>query len=136
MPASADAVYLDSSAFVKLFVAEPGSASLTAYLGSRPHRVSAMLLRTEALRAALRARLSPQRVTLVLALLDGIDLIPQDAALSDEAGRLRPPELRSLDAIHLATARSLGARLSAFVTYDDRQVAAALWYGMPVASPR
>ncbi len=74
-------------------------------------------------------------MALVRTLLDGIDLIPQDASLSDEAGNLRPPELRSPDAIHLATARSLGARLSAFVTYDERQVAAALWYGMPVASP-
>ena len=135
MPTNGDAVYLDSSAFVKLFVAEPGSEGLTAYLASRPRQVSAMLLRTEALRAALRARLSPQRMDLVRRLFDCMSLIPADATLSDEAGELRPPELRSLDAIHLATARSLGPRLSAFVTYDERQVAAALWYGLPVASP-
>ena len=135
MPRSADPVYLDSSAFVRLFVPEPGARALQRYLAPRPHRVSALLLRTEALRAAVRAGLSPSRMALVRALLDGVSLIPADAALSDEAGVLRPPELRSLDALHLATARSLGSRLSAFVTYDERLADAARWYGMAVVSP-
>ncbi|HEY4865183.1 MAG TPA: PIN domain-containing protein [Candidatus Dormibacteraeota bacterium] len=47
----------------------------------------------------------------------------------------RPPELRSLDAIHLATARALGTNLSALVTYDERLAEAASWYGMQVVSP-
>src|SRR2546430_14945778 len=130
-----DAVYLDSSAFVKLFLPESDSPELTSYLATRPQRVSAMLLRTEALRTAVRANLSPQRMLLVRALLDSVSFIAADVTLSDEAGILRPPELRSLDAIHLATARTLGTNLSALVTYDERLAEAASWYGMHVVSP-
>jgi predicted nucleic acid-binding protein len=130
-----DAVYLDSSAFVKLFLPEPDSAALTQYLAARPLRVSALLLRTEALRAAVRATLSPQRMLLVRALLDGLVFIGADVTLSDEAGIMSPPELRSLEAIHLASARTLGTKLEALVTYDQRLAGAAAWYGIPVASP-
>jgi predicted nucleic acid-binding protein len=128
-------VYLDSSAFVKLFLPEPDSAALTRYLASRPLRVSAMLLRTEVLRASVRATLSPPRMLLVRALLDGIVLIGADVTLSDEAGIMRPPELRTLDAIHLASARTLGRKLEALVTYDQRLAGAAAWYGVPIVSP-
>ncbi len=62
-----DVVYLDSSAFVKLFLPEPDSRALMRHLASRPRPVSAMLLRTEALRTAVRAVLSPQRMLLVRA---------------------------------------------------------------------
>ena len=55
--------------------------------------------------------------------------------LSDEAGILRPLELCSRDAIHLATARALGTNLSALVTYDQRLADAAAWDGMPVVTP-
>jgi predicted nucleic acid-binding protein len=130
-----DAVYLDSSAFVKLFIPEPDSLQLTGYLASRPRRVSAMLLRTEVLRTAVRATLSPQRMVQVRALLDSVSFIAADMTLSDDAGILRPPELRSLDAIHLATARALGSNLAALVTYDRRLADAAAWYGIPVISP-
>src|SRR5215469_15885000 len=130
-----DVVYLDSSAFVKLFLPESDSRALMRYLASRPQRVSAMLLRTEALRTAVRAVLSPQRMLLVRALLDGVSFITAGVTLSDEAGILRPPELRSLDAIHLATAWSLGTNLGAFITYDQRLAAAAAWYGIPVVNP-
>ncbi|MHB8620245.1 MAG: type II toxin-antitoxin system VapC family toxin [Chloroflexota bacterium] len=132
---SADAVYVESSAFVKLFLPEPESLRLAGYLASYPRKVSAMLLRTEALRAAVRATLSPARVRLVRALLETISLIPTHVALSDDAGTLQPPELRSLDAIHLATARSVADHLAAFVTYDARLAAAAAWHGLPVVSP-
>jgi predicted nucleic acid-binding protein len=130
-----DVLYIDSSAFVKLFLPEPDSPALTRYLASRPRRVSATLLRTEALRTAVHAALSPQRMLLVRALLDGVSYMAADLTLSDEAGILRPPDLRSLDAIHLATARALGTNLSALVTYDERLAEAASWYGMQVVSP-
>ncbi|TMC09456.1 MAG: type II toxin-antitoxin system VapC family toxin [Chloroflexi bacterium] len=130
-----DAVYLDSSAFVKLFLPEPDSTALTGYLASRPLRVSALLLRTEVLRAAVRATLSPQRMVLVRALLDGLVYIGADVTLGDEAGMVRPPELGSLDAIHLASARAMGRKLEAVVTYDQRLAGAAAWYGLPVVSP-
>src|SRR2546429_9734972 len=132
---SGDVVYLDSSAFVKLFLPEPDPPVLTRYLASRPHRVSAMLLRTEVLRTAVRATLSPQRMLLVRALLDSVSLVAADLTLSDEAGILHPPDLRSVDAIHLATARSLGTNLGALVTYDQRLAGAAASYAPPGASP-
>jgi uncharacterized protein len=130
-----EAVYLDSSAFVKLFLPEPDSAALARYLASRPLRVSAMLLRTEVLRAAVRATLSPQRMLLVRGLLDSLVYIGADVTLSDEAGIMRPAELRYLDAVHLASARTVGRKLEALVTYDQRLAGAAAWYGMPVVSP-
>ena len=107
---------------------------MTRFLASRPHRVSALLLRTEALRTAVRAELSPQRV-LVRALLDSVSYVPADVVLSDDAGILRPADLRSPDAIHLATARTPGANLGALVTCDQRLAGGAAWYGIPVVSP-
>jgi hypothetical protein len=72
---------------------------------------------------------------LVRALLDSLSYMTADQPRSDEAGILRPPELPSLDAIHLAAARALGTNLSAPVTYDERLADAAGWNGMPVVSP-
>ena len=68
-------------------------------------------------------------------LLDGLSFIAADATLADEAGLLRPPDLRSLEAIHLAAARSLGSRLGGLITYDQRLAAAPAWYGLRVVSP-
>ena len=129
------AVYVDSSAFVKLFVLEPESEALLDFLTPREPRVSSLLLRTEVLRAAMRATLTPRRMHQVYALLDAVQLIPMDVAISDAAGTLHPPELRSLDAIHLATARLLGSDLEALVTYDARLADAATWYGLTVVRP-
>ncbi len=132
---SAETVYIDSSAFVKLFLPEPESPALSTYLAACPRKSSAMLLRTESLRAAIRVGLSPVRMRLVYDLLASVDFIATDPSLSDQAGTVPPPLLRSLDAIHLATARSLAGRLSAFVTYDARLADAAAWHGLPVVSP-
>lgn len=120
---------------VKLLLPEAGSGALARHLATRPRRVSALLLRTEVLRAALRAGLSPARMLLAHQLLDGIAYVPFTLALSDEAGMLAAPGLRSLDAIHVATARSLQPAVAEMVTYDQRLAAAATWYGMRVVSP-
>ncbi len=90
-------------------------------------RVSALPLRTEVLRAAVRPNLSPQRIRPVRALLDGLVCIGTDVTLRDEARILRPPELRSLHAIHLASTRTLGRELEALVCYDMRLAEAAAW---------
>ncbi|MFN2568763.1 MAG: type II toxin-antitoxin system VapC family toxin [Candidatus Dormibacteria bacterium] len=135
MPTNGEAVYIDSSALVKLFSPESESVALTRYLASRSLRVSALLLRTEVLRAAVRCGLSPLGMLRVHALLDTIGYVPADVALSDSAGLMAPAGMRSLDAIHVATARSLGTRLGSLVTYDQRLASAAAWYGIPVESP-
>lgn len=126
-------VYLDTSAFTKLVAQETESPALRRHLRGMPLRTSAMLLQTEALRAA--ARLSPAHLAAARRQLRGIALIQMDRQLYAFAGALTPPELRSLDALHIAAALTLGQDLAEFVTYDVRMVTAASGYGLPVVSP-
>jgi predicted nucleic acid-binding protein len=131
---SASVAYLDTSAFVKLIVAEPESAALAARLRRWPDRASATLLRTETVRA-LRRSDNGHLVSHARRLLARVTLIRLDEPLLDRAGELDPTELRSLDAIHLAAALSIGPDLAVVVTYDDRLRGAALRAGLEVASP-
>lgn len=128
------ATYLDSSAIVKLAVREPESVALRRYLRRRQPLVSTALARTEVLRALLPA--GDQAITRGRAVLQRIDLVRVNDRILNAAGMLRPPELRSLDAIHLATAHELGDELNALVTYDDRMVTAAKGLGYRVVQPR
>jgi uncharacterized protein len=131
---SADrATYLDSSAIVKLVVREPESAALRRYLRRRRPAVSSELATTEVARALLPlGGPAVQRAKDVLARLDLMRV--SDRVLA-AAGELLPADLRSLDAIHLATAVQLGTDLARVVTYDDRMIVAARELGLPVASP-
>lgn len=131
---SASVAYVDTSAFVKLIVAEPESAALAARLRRWPDRASATLLRTETVRA-LRRSGNGQLVSHARRLLAAIALIRLDEPLLDRAAELDPTELRSLDAIHLAAAMSIGPDLAVIVTYDDRLCDAALQAGLRVESP-
>ncbi len=127
------ATYLDSSAIVKLAVREPESPRLLAYLRRRRPLVSSAVARTEVLRALLPlGERGIQRGHQVLALLH---LTRVNDRVLTAAGRLLPAELRSLDAIHLATAELLGAALRQVVTYDERMATAARTLGMSVESP-
>jgi predicted nucleic acid-binding protein len=131
---NASSAYLDTSAIVKLIAEEPGSAALERFLAAWPERTSSALTRTEAVRALRRAGLT-DRLAAVQALLRRVRLVAADVPILDRAAGLGPPELRSLDAIHLATALELTTDLGVFVTYDDRQAAAASTLGLNVASP-
>lgn len=128
------ATYLDSSALVKLAIREPESAALRQFLRRKRPLVSSALARTEVLRALLPA--GSAAVTRGLDVLQRIDLVRVNERVLNEAGALEPAELRSLDAIHLATARQLGRELTAIVTYDDRMAAAAKKLGHRVVQPR
>lgn len=129
------ALYLDSSAFVKVVVEEPESAALRAFLAAdEARRVSSALLRTEALRAV--RHLGPEALANVREGLRRVDLVAIDDRILDAAGILEPGVLRTLDAIHLATALALGDDLDAIVTYDERMLAAARSLGLPTAAPR
>ena len=129
------ALYLDSSAFVKVVVQEDESAALRAFLAaSGARRVSSALLRAEALRAV--RHLGPDAVAIVREGLRRVDLIGIDDRILDSAGILEPQVLRTLDAIHLATALAVGDDLDAIVTYDERMVAAARLVGLTTAMPR
>jgi predicted nucleic acid-binding protein len=127
------AVYLDSSALVKLVVAEAESGALGRFIRRRPDRISSALARVEVLRA-VRMQGAPivERAGRVLA---RIRLLRLDDALLDAAAALNPAVLRSLDAIHLASAQALGGDLDCIVTYDRRMSEAAGLLGLPVRSP-
>ena len=128
------ALYLDSSAFVKVVVEEAESAALRGFLAaSDARRVSSALLRTEALRAV--RHLGPEALANVREGLRRVELIAIDDRILDAAGMLEPRILRALDAIHLATALAIGDDLDAVVTYDERMVAAAGLIGVQAASP-
>ena len=125
-------LYLDTSAAVKLLIVEKESSALRAYLSDHDWASSA-LVRTELVRAIRRA--DPSVVPRALDLLARGNLLVIDTQVLDVAARLSAPSLRSLDAIHLASALQLRDELTAFVAYDDRLLAAASALGMSVASP-
>jgi uncharacterized protein len=128
------ATYLDSSAIVKLAVREPESLALRRYLRRRQPLVSSALARTEVLRAL--QPVGDEALARGRQVLQRLDLVRVNDRILSAAGVLQPPELRSLDAIHLATAHELGDELSAMVTYDDRMVAAAKQLGYRIVQPR
>jgi predicted nucleic acid-binding protein len=117
------ATYLDSSAIVKLVVEEPESTALRHFLRRRRELVSSALARTEVLRALLPG--GEDALARGREVLQRIELIRMNDRILEAAGVLVPSEVRSLDAIHLATASQLGSDLAGLVTYDDRMIEAA-----------
>ncbi len=127
------AVYLDSSAIVKLVVREPETDALLAFLEPRRVRVTSALARVEVVRAVRRhGRSATTRAT---ATLDALSQLAIDDSLLDGAAAINADQLRSLDAIHLASAQQLEGELDVLVTYDERMHAAARALGLPVSAP-
>ena len=133
---SRDAVYVETSALVKLVRAEAESAALRDFLANRPRRVASALVIAELLRAVGRGgdpdgsvRTTADQVIQSVATRDVTDEVLQ------AAGILPPVGLRSLDAIHMATALDARDHLACVVTYDDRVADAARYHGLPVVSP-
>ncbi len=125
--------YLDSSAIVKLVVGESESETLRGYLRQRGPYVSSALARTEVTRAVVPAgEAAVRRGHDVLARIRLVRITDRVLAA---AGTLSPPQLRSLHAIHLATAQQLGADLARLVTYDERMAGGARGLGWTVAQP-
>ncbi len=131
----AELLYLDASAIVKLVVEEPESPALRQALRGRPQRVSSALALVEVHLAASRRAPAPpsERVREVLA---GLTLVPVDQPVLEFAAGLHDSRLRALDAIHLATAHSLGEDLASLLAYDSRLLAAAHDGGLPTEQPR
>ena len=128
------AIHLDSSAIVKLAVAEPESAALRRFLSRRRPVVASALARAEVARALLP--LGEEAVRRGREVLARLELIRISDRILAAAGELRPAELRTLDANHLATARELGSDLARVVTYDEGLRAAAVSTDLPVSAPR
>ncbi len=132
-------IYLDSAAVVKLVRQEDHSADLVAWLNVQQDvpLVASALIEVEVPRALHRA--PSQALVGVPAVLGRLFRLEIDATVRATAAAYADPSLRSLDAIHLATAQILaneaGANLTAFVTYDRRLLASAAAVGLPTESP-
>jgi predicted nucleic acid-binding protein len=131
--------YADASALVKLVREEPESSALRAFLVDAD-LVSSELVLTEVPRAVYRAAAHDPALPLATLidraaeLLDAVALLPLDRAILAAAGALAEPALRTLDAIHVAAAIDLFP-LDAFVSYDERQSAAARLAGLSTVAP-
>jgi predicted nucleic acid-binding protein len=128
-------VYLDSSALLKLVLPEAECAALESAIQRWPDRLTSELSAVECQRAVRRqpeaAVLSPRMEDV----LSSLTLLRIDQALLRLAGTIGPTRLRSLDAIHLASALSIGDYPEAFVTYDGRLAEAARAAGLNVLTP-
>jgi predicted nucleic acid-binding protein len=132
LPAT-ELVYLDASAFVKLVVPEPETPRLMAALDGAVRVVASEILEVEVLRASRRVGGDTHAARAQLA---AVRLLPLTDEIRSLAGELEPPSIRSLDAIHVASALSLRERLNGIFTYDERMSRAARDAGLEVYAPR
>jgi predicted nucleic acid-binding protein len=128
-------IYLDSAAVVKLVHVEAESQALRDWLDERAETgwTSSVLLEIESSRAL--ARYAPEAVARLHRVLDLIEFVELDAGIRILAQTVRPVTVRSLDAIHLATALRIRSQLTSFVTYDKRLADAAQTAGLTVDMP-
>lgn len=130
--------YLDTSAFVTFVGSENYSNALRNWIAERTRSddvlVSSDLLRTEGVRAARRSG-DAMLLARTMNALDELDLIRLTQDTFTAAGVVDPPVLRSLDAIHIAAAQTLGPDLAGIVAYDARLIDAARALGIPSVSP-
>ncbi len=128
-------IYLDSSALVKLALAEPESQALASWLAERAEysMVSSALHRTEVLRAIWRAE--PAALPRGQRIIRRIERVVLSYDVLDNAATVPPQKLGTAGAIHLASALAIKRDLVAFVAYDQALLDAASEAGLPVASP-
>lgn len=128
-------IYLDSSAIMKLVRQEDETAALSEWLDMHTEQpvVTSELGRVEVLRAA--RRVGELALAGARSVVGDLDLVPIDRAVQDVACDIGDPLLRSLDALHLASALLLGAELTTFIAYDRRLADAAQAAGLVVAAP-
>jgi predicted nucleic acid-binding protein len=128
-----DLVYLDSSALVKLVVPERETKALREFLRSWPERVSSVLALIEVERVA--RRIGRGTVDRARTVVSSVGLLGLDGGLVKAAAEIEPATLRTLDAIHLVTALSLGTDLGTLCAYDARLATAARSAGINVSDP-
>lgn len=130
----ADLAYLDASAIVKFAVDEPERAALENDAAGREGLVSSRLGAAEAFRAARRAG-AESAISRIEAALEALYLYEVDAAVCRSAANVNPRQLRTSDAIHLATALAINDPELVFITYDTRLAKAAEANGLRVVQP-
>jgi uncharacterized protein len=128
-------IYLDSSALVKLALAEPESVALTGYLAKHQGQalVSSTLHRAEVLRAIWRSE--PGALPRAQRIIRRVSLVSLSHELLDNAATQAPANLGTTAAIHLVSALTIKRDLTAFVCYDRELIEAAEVVGLPVVSP-
>jgi predicted nucleic acid-binding protein len=124
--------FLDSSALVKLIAIEAETAALRQELRRWPDRASSLLATIEVTRTA--RRLGCHAPAIAVGVLAGLRLLAIEPIVP-AAAQIGETALRSLDAIHLATAASISRQLGALITYDQRMISEAQALGLPVLSP-
>ena len=124
--------YIDTSALAKLVLDEPGSISMVRWHVQSERIITSRVGIVEMRRVAAR---HPHDVTHLEVVLRSVEAFELDLVTAQVAGAVAPTALRTLDAIHLATALQLAPGLDAFVTYDDRLADAARALGLPVVRP-
>lgn len=124
--------YVDSSALVKLILDEADAGAMRRWYVEAERITCSVVGLIETRRAIARKVDAGERVDLILRSVVRMDI---DDDIARVAAALSPTTLRTLDAIHLATAREIGGELDAFVTYDDRLAHAARAVGLPVVRP-
>jgi len=124
-----------TSALAKLVVHEVESAALHQWANACGDTlITNDLARTELMRAV--RRIAPDFALAARHVLDAVGITTMRTELFEIAGRLDPPSLRSLDALHLAAALDFGDELAGFVTYDERLAHSAELFGIHVLAPR
>ena len=126
--------YLDASALVKLAVREPETTALERAILDCDALFTSEVGAVE-LRRALGRTGHPAAAELAETVIDAVFLANLTPAIGAQAGRLQPASLRTLDAIHVATAASLALADLEFITYDERQATAARALGLRVLQP-
>lgn len=128
------AFYVDSSAMLKLAFTEPESVQLREWLTQdQPVLVGSDLVRTETIRAVRRT--FPDHVDRAFTTLGLLNLLRVTPTAFRRASDLGPESLRSLDALHLASALELGEDLEGMITYDSRLTVACARHGVRVVAP-
>lgn len=129
--------YLDASALVKLATPEAETRALRLALDGYDTRLTSRIATVEVARALVRRGVaSAVLVDAVAEAFSGLAVIELDPAVAEAAGTVAPPDLRSLDAVHLASALSIREDLTAVITYDHRLADAARAAGLEVLAPR
>jgi uncharacterized protein len=126
--------YVDGSAIVKLIVAEAESEALVSSLRSYDDHVTSVIANVEVPRAVSRTGLDPD-LAMTMDVLSRFATVTLDRTVVEVARRLEPPRLRSLDAIHIASAISLGIEDLAFVAYGQLCLEGAAHSGLAPMSP-
>lgn len=127
-------IYIDTSALLRLVFPDDTTPAVGRLVDDPDvDLVSSTLIRVEARRSTLRR--APRRMPRVDLVLDRVEVVGIDDAVIESAGRLPDTGLRSLDALHLATALLIREDVDALLTYDERLADAARAHGLAVAAP-